>query len=1033
MPTRKIIRSGRNCHRFILFIDGRVTTWMVQKDDFVPGLARLFGLFGSINRWARSVFVTSVLMGMLSVLSNQVSYGLPTGWEVVSGEVVVDQQGSVLNVTSQSNKAVINYQSFNIGTGETVNFKLPSQTASILNRILGNGISQIDGALNSNGTVLLVNPRGIRVGETGQINVGSLIASSLNIQPADYLNNQWIFQSAGFETEAGWVPGTVTNDGVIETSPDGLVALLGESVSNHGVIQATEGQVHLAVGDKVRVAFSDHVILDVTVDEPLQKAVLEAQEVQNEAQRRVENQGLIEAKTVKLQAELKETLYKQVVNNSGIIHATTAKTEGGSIRLSAASESSNAVVENQGLLVAQGNDLAKDGGNILLEGDVAINTGLITTQGTSDGIGGKVQVLGDTVVLGEAGMLDASGGMGGGEILIGGDYQGQGKTRTAETTVVSEDTLLLANAWDKGDGGRVIVWGNDSTYFSGTILARGGESGGNGGFVETSGKEYLSATGQVDLTAAQGEKGTYLLDPANITIYGNFDPQDVAGNVLWYDGSDIDGDGTREGLAESGLTGNLVDTVVNKAGGGGNISAAGTERPIYGADQLNSLDTLTFDGSNDRLTGTLNIPGNDVSMFVLYNRDVSAGREAAFELGSGGSRNGLFIFQPNNPQYYSSGLFSTFSGAPYATGTFQLASIIHDATDIDAWMNGAQVVNTTTNARNATTAITVGDDVTSGDEIHGNVAELVVFDNDVSTVNRELIEQYISGKWDIALTPPGIGATEVAQATASDGYSAFTTDYLNRLSQSADISLLATNTLTLDLQGDTLSLANDRSLNLSTTNGNITSASAGTIQTNRTGTGGNITFNAGGGGNINLTNLALNAQNGGNIQLTAGGGTVTASNLTGGNITFNADTVTLTNPVSATGTVAYVPVTPNATVGIGNGTAGAITYPTAALNQVSAGTIQWGDATTTGNIELGELDLTGKTANVVINTTGNISDATPADDASSNNITVDMNQNVTIDGNGGGAGQVGLPNLADLDIVVTGTGTITANTTSPPT
>lgn len=106
---------------------------------------------------------------------------------------------------------------------------------------------------------------------------------------------------------------------------------------------------------------------------------------------------------------------------------------------------------------------------------------------------------------------------------------------------------------------------------------------------------------------------------------------------------------------------------------------------------------------------------------------------------------------------------------------------------------------------------------------------------------------------------------------ASDGYSAFTTRYLERLSQSADISLQATNNITLDLKGDTLALASDRNFSLTTTNGNISSVSAGTITTTRTGSGGNITMTAGGSGNINLSDVSLNAAGGGQVNLSAGG------------------------------------------------------------------------------------------------------------------------------------------------------------------
>src|SRR5690606_32608902 len=125
---------------------------------------------------------------------------------------------------------------------------------------------------------------------------------------------------------------------------------------------------------------------------------------------------------------------------------------------------------------------------------------------------------------------DASGYAGGGEILIGGNYQGKGPERNAYSTRVDKDVVINADAIHAGNGGRIIAWADNDTQFYGTISARGGAYGGNGGFVETSGKNYLDVNGiKIDLRAPYGKKGTWLLDPYDIHI-NNTDPTDVTGD-----------------------------------------------------------------------------------------------------------------------------------------------------------------------------------------------------------------------------------------------------------------------------------------------------------------------------------------------------------------------------------------------------------------------------------------------------------------------------------------------------------------------
>ncbi|MEE8129777.1 MAG: hypothetical protein V3T48_05790, partial [Vicinamibacterales bacterium] len=144
----------------------------------------------------------------------------------------------------------------------------------------------------------------------------------------------------------------------------------------------------------------------------------------------------------------------------------------------------------------------------------------------ADQLGGTIAVLGERVALTGA-RLDASGDAGGGRVLVGGDFQGQGELRTASGTFVSGDSKLHADALSYGDGGEVVVWADGAARSHGTISARGGATSGDGGFVETSGKRYLEVSRAPDVSAPKGKGGRWLLDPANVTIQdtvGSLDP-----------------------------------------------------------------------------------------------------------------------------------------------------------------------------------------------------------------------------------------------------------------------------------------------------------------------------------------------------------------------------------------------------------------------------------------------------------------------------------------------------------------------------
>lgn len=301
-------------------------------------------------------------------------FALPTGWQVVAGDVSFEEQGATLNVTSRSAQAIVNYQSFNIGAGESVNFLLPSSVASILNRVTGGQASSILGAIHSNGQVLLVNPAGIHLGSTARVNTGAFLASSLDISNADYLNGLFKFSRQG-------QTGGIVNEGTIRGND--YAALLGASVNNKGLIESKA--IGLAVGDEVLLEFGNGLSAKITVTQALKQQVEALAEV-------LANSGSLNARSVQLIAKLEKTLFDTVVNQSGIIRATGVTEAAGRIELRGESADGRMLVKNSGTLDASGSEDAGNGGSISVAGDVVEQGGLLLANAEGAGDAGTIDV-----------------------------------------------------------------------------------------------------------------------------------------------------------------------------------------------------------------------------------------------------------------------------------------------------------------------------------------------------------------------------------------------------------------------------------------------------------------------------------------------------------------------------------------------------------------------------------------------------------------------------------------------------------------
>ncbi|MEM1297072.1 MAG: hypothetical protein AAGH89_17025, partial [Verrucomicrobiota bacterium] len=150
--------------------------------------------------------------------------------------------------------------------------------------------------------------------------------------------------------------------------------------------------------------------------------------------------------------------------------------------------------------------------------------GRVEVAGTIDaagsvGSGGSITVTGEEVALRSGALLDASGETGGGQILVGGSYQGSDPTVfNSQRTIVEQGVVLKADALSSGNGGTIIVWSDDETVFRGSLSATA-KGEGKGGLAEVSGKKTLTFEGFADLSAEKdGNSGELLLDPTNFTI-----------------------------------------------------------------------------------------------------------------------------------------------------------------------------------------------------------------------------------------------------------------------------------------------------------------------------------------------------------------------------------------------------------------------------------------------------------------------------------------------------------------------------------
>jgi filamentous hemagglutinin family protein len=179
----------------------------------------------------------------------------PSGGEVTAGAGTIAQTGTTTTIHQNSQNLSLNWQSFNIATKEIVNFVQPSAAAIAVNRIFDTSATQILGQLNANGQVYLINPNGIIFGQGSQVNVGGLVASTLEVSDANLTSTSKTFSGKG--------TGNIVNKGSLVAATGGYIALLANQVSNQGIISAQLGTVALVGGSAMTLTFADNSLVQV--------------------------------------------------------------------------------------------------------------------------------------------------------------------------------------------------------------------------------------------------------------------------------------------------------------------------------------------------------------------------------------------------------------------------------------------------------------------------------------------------------------------------------------------------------------------------------------------------------------------------------------------------------------------------------------------------------------------------------------------------------------------------------------------------
>jgi filamentous hemagglutinin family protein len=387
------------------------------------------------------------------------AHAAPTAGIVRAGSATISSAGATTTITQTSDRAVIDWGTFSIATGETVTFAQPAVSSATLNRVTGAQASVLEGTLNANGQVYLINPNGILISKGATIDTGSFVAATANIATTDFMvsptaaNGRYPFTQ--LTTASG--TGTIVNAGTITAADGGLVALVAPAVRNSGVITARLGKIELASANIFTLDLYGDDLVRLGVSDQLAQKLTDVTGTPVTSQVSVDGQ---------LRADGGKVVLLSVPAASGVVDSA--------INLSGVIRAQNVGIGSSGeiLLYAPG-------------GDIAVGGSLDASGQTAGLVGGTIEAFGANVHLLPTAMVNASGAGGGGFVALGGRLA-EGAT-TSETTTTSVDY-----------GAQVAACGDPACTTDGS----GGT--GAGGTVRLYSAHGTTLDGKVNISSAEG-------------------------------------------------------------------------------------------------------------------------------------------------------------------------------------------------------------------------------------------------------------------------------------------------------------------------------------------------------------------------------------------------------------------------------------------------------------------------------------------------------------------------------------------------
>ncbi|MEO3434395.1 filamentous hemagglutinin N-terminal domain-containing protein [Inquilinus sp. CAU 1745] len=558
----------------------------------------------------------AVLMATTAMVAPGYVRANPTGGVVNGGTATIGGEGTdAVTIDQTSDRAIIDWASFDIGAGESTQFNQPAGGVA-LNRIGGATASSILGSLGATGTIFLINPNGVVFGAGSTVNVGSLVATTAGIANADFMAGNYNFDAASAVAGA-----TIENAGTITVADTGLAALVAPNVINSGTITAELGRVELAGAETFTVDLAGDGLL--TFDTGIATSVTQSGDI------------TADGGYVRLSAGALTDLVGGTINMSGTIQALTASSQNGTIVLSGASNSTvtvdgdldagaaGAIFVNAGTGgVTAGGDLTAGTLGIVSDGDATLN-GAGNAIGTlAADVDGNL-TLSNSAALTVGSVDDQAGGTLDGVAADNVALTAAGNITVADAapvTAASGDITLTTSAAGS------LSLGENLSAASGDIFLTAGTGGvalANGATLSAVGLAITSG-GSLDLS------GTHAVGTLAV---------DAAGENLTFDSSialTIGTVGTVEGVTAANVDvssgGNL--TVASTIDGANVTLTTGDS----GALAINAdMDAGSSDVTLDAGTGGITT-GTDA---VIIAQDLSVTSDGAASLGDGHTVAGL--------------------------------------------------------------------------------------------------------------------------------------------------------------------------------------------------------------------------------------------------------------------------------------------------------------------------------------------------------------------------------------------------------